>query len=415
MAEATTQKLNYAMNPTKASGSRSYRTKIYPSNSTTAQANQTTIIDLPSNMPTTYMDYTNTVFTFTLTNNDAAAVVLDKAGCLALIKKIELVTSGGIVLSSIDEYGALASMFLSLQTDNTYLAGVGANMLGTTGDADGLSIAAGGSRKFCMPLVLTPLFDNKYWYLGSRDYLSIQITWHTAAKGTVGAATDSEIQFSNMSLISYFIELNPEVQQMVASNVGNKFKMICNDWRHTQASLGTEQSLVTTLGFSFNSLNRILFCHRGTSNTAAAYSQMNRSTRLINRYWFSLGGVQYPQVPVEVDLGSGAEVLYELEVAQHSLGSLQYDNSINNGGGFLLDAGAGTSNALSGRFLGGVNFESQHSGDKGLYSGVNSMGSQIQYNGEYATGVACVVDFYADYTVEYYLDMNVDGVWNKLT
>ena len=59
-----------------------------------------------------------------------------------------------------------------------------------------------------------------------------------------------------------------------------------------------------------------------------------------------------------------------------------------------------------------VNMESQHSGDKGLYSGINSLGKVVQYNGSYEnTPSECTVDFFADFTTEMLLDMNSTQTW----
>ena len=330
MAEVASNLLNYTPEGTRrrAVSSRGYRTLTPASNGSSFTANQTINIDLPGNVRNSFFDFGSSYLKLRLTNNDGAAVKLEGGcGIYGMIKKIEI-TTGGNVISTIDEYGALVDKFLTSDAANQFKNNAGGVLAGTNGAGKftGTTLAAAASQTFCIPLVLTPLFNSaKYIPAFSRDQIRMIITLNTASSGTIGAATDAELAIDNVEFNCYMVELSNDAMRMVDESTGGQYNLVVNDWRHAAATLANAATtLNAVVGFSFSSLNRVVVLHRpsDTINAAATVSVGNRGTALLQEINVLVNGEQYPARQIK-DLGvtatGGTEPLAEALIADRSL------------------------------------------------------------------------------------------------
>jgi len=170
-----------------------------------------------------------------------------------------------------------------------------------------------------------------------------------------------------------------------------------------------------------------------------AYSIGSRATAGLVSYQYLINGEQYPQKAISVG-SKGAEAMAELLIGDHSLQNFTKGCGLQNGfvkvtnetnGGGMVDPGAvkaspfsavapagtsagsvtnaGVASASSvGTFIATVEMESSVSDGKSshIYSGINTLGSVLQYSGEYVDqGTGFDVDFFAQSTVVIGLDM----------
>lgn len=404
-AIASTAKLNYADKPhSTGKGNRSYRITQNPTSGQTTQCSGITVIDLPSNQANSYLDFTSSVLQFKMT--PAAAQVLDKAGAYGLIRKLELL-SGSTPIANIDYYNVLVSKMLSLDTDDNYCNNVGSVMAGLTdANSAGPTVPITGAT-FSLPLIMTPLFDKKYWPLFSRDSLRIRITWETANYAVVNAAAvaDSDVAISDVNFIGYVIELSDESQSAVMSACGGVIEIFGNNYENQNTTLASGATAMSeALSFQYGSLNRVMTVFQPTAGlTNAANAVMNSGARGLQSFYYRVGGIQYPQRAVE-ESGEGDQVMYEMLVSHHALGTA-HSGFLDEGAGFYVDAPSGAAAATTGHYFTMLNLESQHSGDKGLYSGINSVGKPVSYHGSFSNVASeCLVHFFSDFTQKMVLD-----------
>ena len=423
-AEVASNLLNFSPEGTRrrAVSSRGYRTLTPSSNGSSFNASQTINVDLPGNVSNTFFDFGSSYLKLRLTNNDGAAIKLEGGcGIYGMIKKLEIVT-GGNVISTIDEYGALVDKFLTSDAANQFKNNAGGVLAGTNGAGKftGTTIAAGASQTFCVPLVLTPLFNSaKYIPAFSRDQIRMRITLNSAASGTIGAATDAELAVDNVEFNCYMVELSNDAMGMVNEMTGGMYNIVVNDFRHAAATLANgSTTLNAVVGFSFSSLNRVIVLHRpnDTINAAATVSVGNRGTALLSQINVLVNGEQYPQRPIK-DLGvtatGGAEPLAEALIADRSLGYFGHDSSTGLAAAFCIGAPAGAADATTGNYYVSIDMESMRADDADkLYAGVDTLGAVVSINSLYNTAPeAFRVDCYAEYTMSLMLDMGGTGTF----
>ena len=415
---ASTQRLNYSQVPPRASSSRAIRNEIIPTNNGTYTMNSQIIFDLPANLNNTFCDFQSSYIKLTVNNANAAAVKFHGGGFPSCIKQIVL-ELGGQTLFSCDNWNTLYEMMLSLDTSASFRNNAGLRLFGSGGDFDGAEVAIAGSRQVCFPLVLTPLMANRYFPLIGRDRLRIRLILDTSARSLLGAATDAEVTITNVSLVTYNLELGSDVMAMVAANSGGSFKIAMPSYQHHQESLSnTATSLVATLGFSMSSLNRILVAQTRQTATAANNHIGNRSRLRLNRFFVTIGGVKYPMRDVQdlgvaaATTGAGAEPFAEALISQRALCAWSHDSSIAADGGFALLEGDGSTSDATGSFLIDLDLESQRvaggESSLGLVAGINCVGQVVQFTLEYSASATNnhVVDFFAEHTILCSLDLN---------
>ena len=414
---ATTQKLNYSEVSPQASSSRAVRTETVPTNGSSFNMNQEIILDLPSNLNNTFCDFQSSYIKATVGNADGDDFKFSAGGFPTCIKQI-ILELGGQTLFSCDNWNTLYEMMLSLDTSEGFRKNAGARLFGAGEDFEGALVPAGSSRQVCFPLVLTPLMANRYFPLIGRDRLRIRLVLDTSVRSLLGAATDAEVSVSNISLVTYNLELGSDVMAQVAANSDGSFKMLMPSFQHHQSSLSTsETSKVMTLGFSMSSLNRVLIAQTKQAAVAANAHIGNRSRNRLSRYFLTIGGVKYPMRDIRdvgvaaVTVGGGAEPLAEALISQRALCSWSHDSSIEASGGFDLLNGAGTNSATTGSYLLEIDLESQRvsggDGSLGLVAGINCIGQVIQLTMEYdaVAAAAMVIDVFAEHTIMVALDL----------
>jgi len=427
---ATTQKLNYASAPPRATSSRSLRNEVIPSNGTSFTLNNTIIFDLPSNLNNTFWDVQSSYVSLDIRNDNGTAAnspSFEGGGFPACIKRISI-EIGGQTLMSCDNWNALYQAMFDLDTASQFRDNAGKILFGSANASKGAVLTAvandvGTTVKVCFPLVLTPLMNSKYWPLMSRERVRIRLELDTSDRCLISgtaATTDAEIKIDNVKLVQYNLELGSDVMAQVAASSGGTFKIACPNYQHHQSSLAAGQSsLSATLGFSMSSLNRIIVCQQLAAAAAANSVIGNRSQCDLQRFSVSVGGVKYPQIDLKDD-GNGAETLAEALVSQNSLTSWSHQSSLDLGagatraGGFNGNEPTGVAGAdnVTGHYLVDLNLESQRTAGGeagiGLVSGLNTVGQTCQAQFTYAAGVtaAHVINIYAEHTVLCMLDLN---------
>lgn len=441
----------------RAVSARSYRSKIPPINGTTFQENQTIELSLPGSLSGQYYDFSSMYLKMKVTSGTAACVY-DRGGGLGLIKRLQIATSGANICD-INNYGLLATLMLDTDSSSEWKAGYGAQLLGTNGDAlRGVGSAIAGTRVFCIPLVLNPLFNTTPHRLipaFSLSALQIRITLDSNQSAVSSPGAASILAYSEVELVCMMTELSPAAQAQVDAATNGKYNILANSFMNSQATIGlNETQLTANLGFSVSSLERIIAIHRpaATVTSVSAFSQGNRSSAGLSQYVYLINSEQYPSRSVIVD-AEGSESLAEAMIADHSLVDWNKGSSFNNGvvvaantsSGLVVGALSGSAPNLTksacfmlkdgtgltagnastatvaaaasdvGTFYVSTDMESGLSQGKSatLYSGVSTISSNVQWLGTYSAAHAIqTVDFFAQFSVLLSLDMRGSGVFS---
>ncbi len=442
--EASTHLLAYGSKRLRAMNSRSYRVVSPSTNTSSATLGQTIEFRIPGNQMASFLDNSSMYFKFTVQNNDGSAINLEgKSGAYALIKKIDILTSGQTI-SSVDAFNVLHSCFVDTDTSTQYSSNVGKVLYGagatkghlggvlpnvgfsaTAGDnnvaesvdteAVGQQIAAAGSASFVLPFVMNCLANSKkYIPLFSRDAITIKVQLESALLGTIGAATDAEVAINTPELIYNVVELDAAAFSAVSSSVDDKFEIVADDYRHTSATTtsGASQTVVANLGFAFSSLNRVIIAQRNNNNlTAGNICIGNRARRDLEEVQLLLNGESIPSRPIRIT-DQASESLAELLIADRALVATDHDSRLNRGAGFAAQDPDGSNTVNCGNFLVQIDTESMRSNndDPGIYAGVSTIGSVLQAQLKYGSSAPAgnagfVIDFFAQYTSLLTLDM----------
>jgi len=459
MAEAFSESLAYPQVKKRAVASRSFRTKITPSNGSSFTGGNTIHLDLPGNLAGQYYNPNQMYLKFKVTSNVAASQ-LDRAGAVGCIKRIQIQTAGA-QLYDCNNWNVLATALMDTDCSADWKASSGSVLMGTKGDQlQGEQLAIGVARTFCVPMMLNPLSmttPHRLIPAFSLSALQFRITLENDA--IVGFTAGAPVfTYSDVEMVCLMTELSPGAQAQIDSMTGGQYNILANSYINSQATLDANvTSLTANLGISVSSLERILVVHRpsATATAAGAFSLGNRTTSALTEFQFLINSENYPQRPILVD-GKGAESYAELLIADHALVDFRKGNCILNsfsaatatqapaataplGTGalsgnapgvvkndcFRLLDGAGTSagavtentaavSSNIGTFLAACEFESGLSDGKSshIYSGISTIASVVQYKGTYANvHAAANVDFWAQHTIMISLDMRGSGVY----
>lgn len=455
MAEANSSLMNYANMKRRAVSSKAIRQKIPSSNGTTFSLGQTVNIDLPANVANTFFDFNLSYLSFKITNGSGVAATFDKSS-YSLINRLQVLT-GGQVISDLQNYNVLAAALFDLDVDASYKANVGNLLLGTTSKNQGITIANGDKHSFALPLILNPLHlttPMRYVPAFSRDQIRLRLTLEDANRAFFMASTqpNSEFTISDVEMVCYSVELSPEAFRMVDDMTGGVYNIVANDFRSATSTVGaTDSTLTATLGFSMSSMESLYIIHiPQANNTFNKLSIGGRTKNFLEQYQLFINGKSYPQLPIKcsdtdtTDSGNVAESLAETMIASHALSNYDHSSSINlnNQGAYgdgspavaadavtaaipadvlIQDNGAiapfcvntGGSADLTtsggvGTFVACIELESLAHKSDVIYSGLDSIGSVVQYRGEYTGAgsgkLACDVHFFARNSVLISLD-----------
>lgn len=434
MAEVASERLNYLSKKQRAVSSRASRQIIPCSNGVTFNAGQTARVDIAGNQMATYLDMQDSYLRFTV--NSTVQLQLESA--YAMIDRLEILCDGATV-SSIANYGACVHSYLDSEVGSDWKEGLGAGLAGTHFNADYLTqIGAAGSRTFSIPLVLCPLFQaNKYIPVCGRSTLSIRITWASAAKGTIGSATDANITINPCEFIGSFVRLSAEANAMVMANTQGRFEIITSDIRTAEGNLVDGDTVLNVnCGFSFSSLDRVSFGVYPTLNTAAAVSCGNRAAATLYEFSLSVNGEEHPRRRIQVSANNVSETYAEIAVAHRSLADFTHNSTlqpyhrvaaetgelpdfidrfyVDNPSGAEGTTDEGDFDLNVGKALFMIDTESMkpHSDPDSLYSGLSTLGSVVQLVGSLTDAPTnATILVFAQYTLAMTLDMAGSQTW----
>ena len=458
MAEAFSETLAYPQVKKRAVASRSFRTKITPSNGSTFTGGNTIHLDLPGNLSGQYYNPSQMYLKFKIANT-VAATQFDRAGAVSCIKRVQIQTAGASIYD-LNQYNVLATALMDTDCSADWKASSGNVLMGTLGDQlQGEQLGAGAERTYCVPMMLNPLsMATPARMIPGFSLSALQFRITLENDSIVGNTPGAPVfAYSDVEMVCLMTELSPGAQSQIDSMTGGQYNILANSYINSQATLAAGVTQLTAnLGISVSSLERILVVHRpsATANAAGAYSLGNRTTSGLSEFQFLINSENYPQRPILVD-GRGAESYAELLIADHALVDFRKGNCLLNG--FAASAatatagvvpvgtgalsgnapdvakndcfaeldGAGTSAGTAplagpavdsnvGTFLAACEFESGLSDGKSshIYSGISTIASVVQYKGTYSGAQAAAnVDFFAQHTIMISLDMRGSGVY----
>jgi len=419
-AEVASQALDYTKNKLKAVSSEARRVIIPASNGNSFQCGQTIEVSIGGNQDRTFMDWQSSYLKFTVTNNDGAAIKFGgKAGAYNLIEKME-VLSGGQTLSTIDNYNVLINMLADLELSAEYKENNGKLLADMDSAFAAPEIAAGDSRTYCLPLLACPFYNSsKYFPLFSRDVIKIRLTLSSAARATIGAAVDTEVVLSPVELVCTNIQLNEDAFAMLLQQNMGFFNIVTHDYRNAVSSIAVgDRTMNANLGFSFISLDRVLFSFLGTTNTALADSNGNRSRRSLTEYNVSVNGKSVPARKIQVSATNLSEPLAELLNSSKALPDINMVGNLDRNDTYGTSDGAGTAVGTVGSFLAGIDLESmrEHGSGESLYSGMGTLGAVVQLEGTMNAdgGAINQLHTFAQFTSSYTLDMDGSQTWDYI-
>jgi hypothetical protein len=458
-AEAFSESLAYPQVKKRAVASRSFRTKITPSNGSTFVGGNTIHLDLPGNLAGQYYNPNQMYLKFKI-QNSVAAVQLDRAGAAGCIKRVQIQTAGA-QLYDCNNWNVLATALMDTDCSADWKASSGSVLMGTLGDQlQGETIGSADARTFCVPMMLNPLsMTTPHRLIPAFSLSALQFRITLENDGIVGYTAGAPVfTYSEVEMVCLMTELSPGAQAQIDSMTGGQYNILANSYLNSQATLSAGvTSLTANLGISVSSLERIVVVHRpsATATASDAYSLGNRTTSGLSEFQFLISSESYPQRPILVD-GKGAESYAELLIADHALVDFRKGNCILNsfakasgavapvlvhpvgtgalGGNCpdvpkndcfnLLDGAGDTAGEVAvntaavdsniGTFLCACEFESGLSDGKSshIYSGISTIASVVQFKGTYSGAQAAAnVDFFAQHTIMISLDMRGSGVY----
>ena len=453
--EVFSESLAYNDVKRRAVASRSFRTKLPSSNSTSFTENQTIVIRLPGNLAGQFYDFSSMYLKMKVTA--AAACVLDRNGAYNFIQRLQICQAGSQICD-INNYNTLVCAFLDHQASHGWKSSSGANLLGLRGDSlSGVDMAAAETRTFCLPLVCNPLSNTTPHRLipaFSLSDIEIRFTLNSNVNAVQSGGAPA-LAYTEVEMVNMMTELSPGAMSMVEQNTGGVYTILANSFMNSTATRAGATNVTANLGFSVSSLERILVINRldASLNNQNRFEQ-SRAKSGLTQYSFLINSELYPQRPVDVD-DAGAEAWAELLISDHSLVDFTKASVINSGFAPVGTLGIGTSDLTGnapnvpksqpyiedaptglspgaallvgavaaagapstiGTFMIGCDFESMIANGKShrIYSGVSTLASNVQFRGTYlgagAAG-ASSLDFFAIYTIRMTLNTRGLGVF----
>ena len=459
-SEAMSESLQFANVKRRAVASRSYRTRLPPSNGIAFAPGGTIQFDLPANLAGTYVDFSQCYLKIRVTNSAAQAYNLDRAGAYGFIRRLQIQTAGAQI-SDLDRFNVLAAAMIDSDSSHEWRGSSGKTLVGTETSMRGERVAINGVRTYCLPIILNPLAQttpHRMVPCFSLSALTMRFTLADVAEAVVAAGVPG-ISFDDVEMVCMLTELSPGAQAMVDSATGGRYDILATSWAYSGGQLAAGvTSSTTNLGFSYSSLERVVFAFRPqVSQVQGRYSLGNRAVESLSEYNLLINSQQYPAQPIRRE-NSGAEALGELLIADHALMDFAKGTAFCNGfetqGIALAGAGAGFSlfantnprsdlvpndpyapaapvlgisagavNAAGvvtesdiGTFLASIELESAISNGKSshIYSGVSTLASTVQLVTKHSGAVvsACTIDCWANYTILMSLNMRGTAVFS---
>lgn len=389
--EVASASLNYGDKRERSVNASAERVKISASNGNSfnvSDNNKITIV-IAANQQNTFLDMMSSYLKFEVENSHQAGdpladtdIALDGGrGAYGLFKQVE-VLSGSSVISQINDYDCVIDQMVSTSLNGQYRANFGNITQGLTTESGtfvGDVIDGAGSKVYCLPLYGLPLFQEKLIPLFGRSEIRINLYLNAPARAFIvaSAVSNTAVKVANPELVAYQVRVNNDVMADLMEENGGVFEIMTQDIQTVPQSVATaDRSLVSNLGFSFSSLNKISFAYYPTSLSTQGSSSSNRDKRNLTEYNLLVNGSKFPKNPVQVP-ASGAEAMAELAIANKALADSKFEPSIAPAKYVAEGATAtGANQANTGQFVAQLDLEAlrEHS-DTSLYSGLSTVGA----------------------------------------
>ena len=304
--------------------------------------------------------------------NGAGSSFIKTLEVLAGSTSLELVNSYNVIGSIVDDFQSAehSKTMGSILNDNDI-----ANI--KVGRPRPLDYPDNTERRICIPLLSCTIgtLAEKYLPMGKDIGLRVRMTMEDpniclvatdAAAVSVGTLGYT---LKDITLEVEYIEVPPQIYNGIAAESGNVFK-ICgtgiSSYSTTVSAGNQAQSLLIPARYSsvrnfFTSVRRQDY---SGANAKWCNSVGARTRDNITSYVYRIAGINYPQLPVNVDAFTGAEVFTELSKAWSAHASLDLncvfncDQFVESGSGAVIKvAPARPLSQVYGSFLMGITFE----------------------------------------------------------
>ena len=448
-AEVATKELNFAPSARRQKGisASMERIEVPPNNGNQFSPGQVIDIKLPSGMAKGhFLDFQNSYvklsITATNTTANTQAIHLARNGIYNVIQKLEILSASS-TLSVIENYHQLANIFLDSECSTAFKEGLGGVQYGMTSGIDppggftgtlndltgalnngtvaadavtntAITLTSGAltvtdnrassgrgvkltsdtnaqakTTTFCFPLLLSSLFSNtKMLPCFHNDNIVIRLHLASLEDGFVSTDTvaANAVTFNPVSMICQIVKLDPMAMQLVEQANGGVYTMILDDWRNGRDSvIATESHSNTNLGFSHQSLSRVIFSYHPAIGRDGD-TNGTRASRKVQQYSFQLNGKHYPSQRIKCSYEDNnenvSEVIAEIRASTRQAGDFGQPNDISLAD-FKLDNVDGI--ATIGKAFYEVDLEGLRASDQdSIYSGLYTVGGSTSLDVNYS-------------------------------
>ena len=437
--------VNYAALPRKAMGSRVSKIQVAPRNGSTFNDGGSIQIQLPS-MPNSYINLGNAYLKFKVKCVGGESHIDHSA--YSLFNRMTT-TSQSAVLDDITQMNVLYSALLDVGMGSASLRDWGKICLGSDGRPEqshlGCNLVNNALKGCALPFYTGLWNSDKMLPLDTSD--GVVFTWYleTALNSLIAKASGTlptGFIIQDVSLHAYVYTLSPESQSLLDSAVGEMgYSQIFESVAHSSDSKTTgELTKISTLGFRYSSLSKVLITQRVSANQGSAtqLSISNRSHGNMMECGLLVGGLPVPEraianTPGDHDGGDFSEALSETLLSFGVLGDRFSQLGLNGTTQDRLTNAADTDDAFTnhhnryqvedGKLASGKDYDdvklhnftgmgsylicidtdivknSLGGNEGGLYSGIDTLGATTQSRIRYSTAStsALTIDFYGFY------------------
>jgi hypothetical protein len=372
--------LDYSIPP----DAKSYSVKVQPSNLSTytttftpaasnaywgdiAAPAQNIIFDIPcGGSPSMFLDSRFTTLNFQMNVTYTAAGTLGSAaladsylrgGAYSWFDRMYIVSQNGAIIEDVQEFGLIYDTLCALQMNNAVRHGV-ANQYGF--DVNYQQVASQGHKIAILSSGITPsttytethsysipipsgvlgVLADKFLNIGRTSKLQLVLQTSPIVPITGGFTTAApttsptiQVQLSNISLQVETIDIGINALQMLDQTlVDGKSYIHGTTYRTSSATLPAATSGYTSLlaGIRASSV-KSMFCRFAQGGTASTtnglHGKYNSYNPLLNSINFSVGGIKYPQQPIN-PLLTPSQAFRETQMAIGSFNNSQFQSCI---------------------------------------------------------------------------------------
>jgi len=382
--------LDYSLPP----DAKSYSVKIQPSNissvvSSTYTATATTVLDLtlPSQnlifdlpagaSPSMFLDsrFTTLNFRMTIAVQSAGTASVVTSGYLrshanSFFDRMYITSQNGQIIEDITEYGLINDTLIALQMNNSVRDGV-ATQYGfnsATGiesqghaipilTANTLAVGQSETHSYSVPLLSGSIgcLADKFLNIGRTSKLQVVLQTSSILPlsiltGSATAAGTFNVTLSDFSLQCEYVDIGLNALKMLDQTLVEQKAYIHGvTYRTSTATLpATSGSTSLLAGIRASSVKSLFarFVDGGAlSTTNSSNGKYDSKNPMINNIQFNIGGIKYPQTPVN-PLLNPAQAFRETQMAIGSFNNSQFQSCITPTQYCKLSAG-GTAQALT--------------------------------------------------------------------